>query len=210
MYLYLTKSLLPLFLLFSYVVIPAMADEDDEVVSGSRVQQETSLPPSPNGLCAVDKDYFANRPDLESLSQAAVLTAGTQIDVTKTVLRLVPKDQRCSKEIILAGRNSCMVCRQDVTVERQMVTISKPQTALSPVKGSIVVCTNGPGTCASWMARLNLTDGLMLSCFIDSKSVRDPMSGPMATSPFLELGISIKVPCANLKPAIPREGRRPW
>jgi hypothetical protein len=105
MYLYLTKSLLPLFLLFSYLVVPVMAEEDREVVGGQS-EQIVQYDTVKDGLCAVDKDFFANHPEYDGLSQADVLTAGTQIDVTGGVLRLIPKDQRCSKEIKFGDRES--------------------------------------------------------------------------------------------------------
>jgi hypothetical protein len=209
MYLYFTKSLLPWFLLFSYIVVPAMAEDDDEVVGAPTSQSQPSVQPQ-TGLCAIDKDFFANHPEYNWQSQMDILTAGTEVDVTATVLRLIPKDQRCSKEISQGGKNSCMVCRKDATAERAMVTITQPLLVQSGARSNLLVCPNGPGTCATWMSHLDLAGGLMLDCFVDSASVKEPVTEPMSASPFLNLGIKIKVPCGNLKAVRPRETRRPW
>jgi hypothetical protein len=103
-----------------------------------------------------------------------------------------------------------MICHQNSGEDRPMVAITKPLVAASTVQSKLLVCPNGPGTCAGWMARIDFEGGMMLACTIDSKSVRGPTAGPMRDSPYLNLGIKIKVPCANLKAAPSRNQRRPW
>jgi hypothetical protein len=198
MYSHLGKFLLPLFVLLSYVVTPVLAqDETGEVKSMHEEVTEVS-----DGLCAVDAKYFKDHPTVAKLTQGQLLVKGTEVDLSSTLLKQIPKDANCSQQLFV-GADDCVVCRNMAESEWKGIDLSAPQKFLN-ARSSINICPKGPGTCTTKVLEMfDLPGGSSLRCEFADKGQgppRRPFAEAMATSPLLALGVKVRVDCQLLKP----------
>lgn len=213
------KALLPFFIMVSYFVVPVFAQNADDGVMSSDVMQESAVDSYSNpqtGLCEISSNYMKDHPELDGLTQGDLLAAGTEFDITKTVLRLIPLNQNCSAPVTANGE-SCFMCRDGFgNPEMPMKQINGPVKLLDRPRASINVCPKGPGTCATKMLVLmRVTGPYSFRCEFsqpDGKPPRWPLNEPMRSSPLFSMGVKIKVPCGLLKPKVPasKSQRRPW
>lgn len=208
---YLSKSLLPIAVLCSYLLIPAFAQEDS-VETQEPVMEESATPGQRGELCEISSEFLKNHTEFHDLEQGNVFVQGTEFDVSRTALRLVPKDQNCSKEARV-GTNTCMVCRENrSSVEKPMVVVSGPMKTTGAPRTRLLVCPTGV-KCNPWLVTFPMPQGLGLSCLYSENPQgppRQPMKEPIQSSILLATGILIKVPCDTLKAQSAKPSRRPW